>query len=68
MSIAAIILFVVLVLGILVGIGIYFLPTILAFTRHKTNRIAILALNALLGWGLIGWVVSLVWALSQDPT
>jgi hypothetical protein len=46
---------------------IYFLPTY--FGRNKRNAGAIFALNLLLGWTLIGWVVALVWAVSHDaPT
>lgn len=44
----------------------YFLPSLIAFLRKRTNLAAIFALNLLLGWTLIGWVVSLVWALSKD--
>lgn len=44
----------------------YFLPTIIAIIRQKSNTGAIFALNFFLGWSLIGWVVSLVWALSSD--
>ncbi len=50
----------------LVGIGVYFIPTIVAFRRDKSNKIPILVLNFFLGWSLIGWVVSLVWALSNS--
>jgi len=49
-----------------VGLGIYFVPTIIAFARKKSNKVAIFALNLFLGWSLVGWVVSLVWALSED--
>src|SRR5581483_11188932 len=44
----------------------YFLPTIIAILRQKTNTGSIFALNLLLGWSLIGWVVALIWALSSD--
>lgn len=44
----------------------YFIPSIIAFRNHKANRRAILALNILLGWSLIGWVIALVWALKVD--
>jgi len=53
------------VLGI-VGFVIYFVPLIIAILRKKSNVVAIGALNVLLGWSLIGWVVALVWALSKD--
>ena len=56
----------ILLLGIaLICFFIYFLPTIVA--RHKRNATAIFALNLLLGWTLIGWIVSLVWSLTKDP-
>lgn len=45
---------------------LYFLPAIIAITRKKSNTGAILVLNFFLGWTLIGWVVSLVWALSSE--
>jgi len=54
---------------LLIGFGlfIYFLPTYCG--RNKRNVGAIFALNLLLGWTLVGWVVALVWALSHDvPT
>jgi len=46
---------------------VYFLPTLIALLRKKSNTLAIAALNLLLGWSVIGWVVSLVWSLSSDP-
>lgn len=46
-------------------LGMYFLPSIIG--RKKRNRGAIFALNFFLGWSVIGWIVSLVWALTKDP-
>lgn len=43
----------------------YFLPTIIAFKKQRDNKVSILALNLFLGWSLIGWVISLVWALKE---
>lgn len=48
------------------AVGCYFLPTIVAYSRHKSNKNAIFLLNFLLGWTLIGWVVSIVWAATND--
>jgi len=48
------------------GLVFYFLPTILAFARDKRDATAILVLNILLGWTVIGWVIALVWALKHD--
>ena len=56
------------VIGIIILLSLYFLPTIIAFMRNKENKISILALNLFLGWTLIGWVLSLVWALAVDKT
>jgi len=50
-----------------IGCVMYFAPSLIAFARDKSNKVAILALNTLLGWSMIGWVVSLVWALSAEP-
>ena len=46
------------------GFVMYFIPTLIAFKRMKDNRGAIFALNAFLGWTLVGWVVALSWALT----
>jgi hypothetical protein len=45
--------------------GLYFLPAIIGSKKH--NATAILAVNLLLGWTVIGWIVALVWALSEAP-
>ena len=45
---------------------IYFLPTIVALSRRKTNRTAIFLLNLLLGWTFVGWVVALVMACATN--
>jgi hypothetical protein len=42
--------------------ALYFSPTLVALARKRANMLAILVLNTLLGWTLIGWVVALVWA------
>ena len=57
-----------LVLLFLIGISLltYFLPTIIALVRKKTNFMPILLVNLLLGWTFVGWVVALVWAFSTQ--
>jgi uncharacterized membrane protein YqaE (UPF0057 family) len=47
---------------ILIVLAVHFLPSVIAFRRGHHNRVAILVLNILLGWTLIGWVVAMVWA------
>jgi hypothetical protein len=44
----------------------YFLPTIIAFARNKDNAVGIFVLNFFLGWTFIGWIASLIWALSSN--
>lgn len=47
---------------------VYCLPTLVAAGRRHSDLISVLALNLLLGWTLIGWATSLVWALNhQSP-
>jgi hypothetical protein len=46
------------------GLAFYLLPSIIG--RKRRNFGAIFALNLLLGWTLIGWIIALVWALSPD--
>jgi hypothetical protein len=48
------------------AILLYFLPTILAFSKKKSNKSVIFLVNFFLGWSVIGWIVSLIWALSSD--
>jgi 4-amino-4-deoxy-L-arabinose transferase-like glycosyltransferase len=49
-----------------IGFCLYFLPSIIAFQRKHLRRNQILLLNLLLGWTLIGWVVSIVWSVGPD--
>jgi uncharacterized membrane protein YqaE (UPF0057 family) len=49
---------------VIVALLIYFLPSLVA--RKKQNANAIFILNLLLGWTLLGWVVALVWALTNE--
>ena len=54
-------------IGAAIGLAVYFLPTIVALANHKRNALAIFALNFLLGWTFIFWVVAIVWSLMADP-
>ena len=44
---------------------LYFVPAIVG--KDKSNAKAIFALNLLLGWTFVGWVIALVWALTKEP-
>ena len=45
--------------------ALYFLPTLEAKMRGHHNIGSIAAVNAFLGWTLVGWVVALTWALAK---
>lgn len=60
-SIGGIVLIVVIVL-------VYFVPTLVAFTRGVSNSGSVFVLNLFLGWTLVGWVVALAMAArSTEP-
>lgn len=49
-----------------IAVGVYLFPYIMARSRNHCNATAIGALNILLGWTFIGWVVALVWSLTAN--
>jgi hypothetical protein len=53
---------------VLICLVLYFAPSCIALARGKRNSGAIFALNLFLGWTLVGWVVSFVWACTVDAT
>jgi len=50
------------ILVIAVIIVIYLTPTFIAYKRKHHNRLAILFLNILLGWSILGWVIAAIWS------
>src|SRR5262249_43674456 len=46
------------------GLFLYFLPSMIA--AKKRNAAGIITLNLLLGWSVVGWIASLVWALAAE--
>jgi hypothetical protein len=52
------------VVGMILLLALYFLPTILGWKKRNAGAIAVL--NFLLGWTVIGWIVALIWALTND--
>ncbi len=49
---------------LIIGLFIYFLPSLCAI--GKKGGAGIVALNILLGWTFIGWVIAFVWALAAE--
>lgn len=51
----------------IVGVGLYFLPSILAAARQTHNATGIFLLNLFLGWTGIGWLIAFILALCSSP-
>ena len=47
---------------VLIVLGLYFLPTIVALARHVPDRGTVIVVNTMLGWTLLGWVFSMAMA------
>ena len=41
---------------------IYFMPSVIGYLQAHQKRVAIFELNLCLGWTVVGWVASIVWA------
>lgn len=48
------------------GFLLYSLPAMVAGARQHHNQLAIVLLNLLLGWTVLGWVLALVWACTAS--
>ncbi len=44
---------------------LYFAPTIIALCRGHASKLAIFAVNLLLGWSMIGWLWAFIWSLAS---
>lgn len=53
------------ILVMLFVLAVYLIPTIIAFARGHDSKWGIGVLNIVLGWSLVFWVVTLIWALSN---
>ncbi len=51
-------------IGIIVILIIYFLPSIFSGNNKRASDIVIL--NLFLGWTLVGWVIALMWAFNSN--
>lgn len=52
---------------IVLAIILYFLPSIVAERRSHNNLTAIVLINAIFGWTVLGWIGALVWAVANPP-
>ena len=51
---------------ILIGIVLYFVPSIIALAKHKRQTLAIFLLNIFAGLTVIGWIGALIWATIKE--
>lgn len=55
-------------LMLLVGaLVVYMLPSIIASIRKAGHDGAILMINLLFGWTVLGWIAALIWAVVEKP-
>jgi hypothetical protein len=48
---------------ILAVLGLYWLPSIVGYFRHVPDLFTVVVTNALLGWTVVGWLISLAMVL-----
>jgi hypothetical protein len=53
---------------VVVVLGIYLLPSLIAFVRGHRNKHALAKFNILGGWTIFGWITALVWAIYAEPS
>jgi hypothetical protein len=51
----------------LIGVAIYFAPSLIAAARRTHNATGIFLLNLFLGWTGIGWIIALLLAICSSP-
>ncbi|MGZ3356439.1 MAG: superinfection immunity protein [Isosphaeraceae bacterium] len=54
-------------IGLLILVGLYFTPLIVALIRKVPNTGSVAVINVFLGWSIIGWIVSLAMASRSVP-
>lgn len=52
----------------IIGLALYFLPTIIAAIRRSKGILGIILLNIFAGWTFIGWVIALIWSLVGEKS
>ncbi|MGS0893871.1 superinfection immunity protein [Burkholderia stagnalis] len=53
--------------GSVAAVAIYFLPAIIADRRGRHDKLTVALFNALFGWTVIGWLMTLYWACQPNP-
>jgi hypothetical protein len=45
---------------------LYFIPSMVAVNRKHNNALAIFLTNLFFGWTILGWVIALIWASTNN--
>ena len=54
------------IVKVVIGLVLYFLPSIVAAARQSKKLAVVVLVNLFLGWSFIGWVVAFVIALTSS--
>lgn len=54
------------IVWVILLLGGYFLPTIIAAARRHRNAAPIFLVDLLLGWTGVGWLVAFIWAFTAN--
>ena len=54
--------------GLFLFTAMYWSPTLVAYGRRADHLFAIVVVNSLLGWTLLGWIIALVWSIAAKPS
>ena len=50
------------VIGVIVLVSCYFIPTIIALVRDNRGAGGVALVNIFLGWTVIGWFLAFIWS------
>jgi hypothetical protein len=52
---------------VIAALFFYLLPSMIAAIRKVEHDGAIIAINVLFGWTVLGWIATLIWAVVEKP-
>ncbi len=55
------------ILGIVIFFGLYLLPIWVAIKRKSPALFAVIVINLMLGWTIVGWIVAMAFAFRPTP-
>ena len=52
-------------MGVIILVGLYFVPAILANKLRLKDASSICYVNLLFGWTAVGWILALAWTIAE---